>query len=47
MKLKNLKAQNKKVKVEDITIVEHLDDCQDSEQDVGDTGSGQKTVSLN
>jgi Myb/SANT-like DNA-binding domain len=33
MKLKNLKAQTKKVKLEDTTIVERLDDCQDSEHD--------------
>lgn len=45
MKLKNLKAHNKKLKVEDITV-EKLDECQDSEQDtsINESKSGQKKV---
>lgn len=45
MKLKNLKAQTKRVKLEDGSVVERLDECQDSEQDASVNEVSPKAVS--
>lgn len=47
MKLKNLKAHNKKIKFSDSSKLEQLDETQESEHDasIGETSMDQKPVS--